>query len=51
MTETLIQVRELAKTYYTEAGEIPVLHGINMDIQQGEFVAIMGRRVQVNPPL
>ena len=42
MTETLIQVRELAKTYYTEAGEIPVLHGINMDIQQGEFVAIMG---------
>ena len=42
MTETLIEVRELAKTYYTEAGEIPVLHGINMDIQQGEFVAIMG---------
>ena len=42
MTETLIEVRELAKTYYTEAGEITVLHGINMDIQQGEFVAIMG---------
>ena len=42
MIETLIEVRELAKTYYTEAGEIPVLHGINMDIQQGEFVAIMG---------
>ena len=42
MTETLIEVRELAKTYYTEAGEIPVLHGITMNIQQGEFVAIMG---------
>jgi putative ABC transport system ATP-binding protein len=42
MTETLIRVRHLAKTYHTEAGELPVLHGIDLDIQQGEFIAIMG---------
>lgn len=42
MTEALIRVRHLAKTYHTEAGELPVLHGIDLDIQQGEFIAIMG---------
>ena len=42
MTETLIDIRALKKTYYTEAGALPVLHGIDLTIKQGEFVAIMG---------
>ena len=42
MTDTLIDIKALKKTYYTEAGELPVLHGIDLTIKQGEFVAIMG---------
>lgn len=42
MTESIIEVRQLVKTYYTEAGELPVLHGIDFKVERGDFVAIMG---------
>ena len=39
----LIQLRDVRKSYFSADVETPVLHGINVTIQQGEFVAIMGQ--------
>jgi putative ABC transport system ATP-binding protein len=38
----LIQARQLKKTYVTEDLTVPVLFGIDLSIDTGEFVAIMG---------
>jgi putative ABC transport system ATP-binding protein len=38
----LIEVRDLRKTYKNGNLEVPVLLGISLDINAGEFVAIMG---------
>ena len=38
----LIQTKDLKKTYITGDIETPVLHGIDLTIEKGEFVAIMG---------
>ncbi len=38
----LIQVRNLTKTYERAGERIDVLTGLNLDIEQGEFVAFMG---------
>ena len=38
----LIDVRDLRKTYKNGTLDVPVLLGINLEIQHGEFVAIMG---------
>lgn len=37
-----LQVRQLVKTYDTPAGPIEVLRGLDLDVQLGEAVAIMG---------
>ncbi len=39
---SLIEVKDLAKSYENEGVVTPVLHGISFDIKKGEFVAIMG---------
>ena len=39
----LIQLTDVRKSYFSAEVETPVLHGINVTIQQGEFVAIMGQ--------
>jgi putative ABC transport system ATP-binding protein len=39
---SLISVRGLDKTYYRGGEEIHVLQGLNLDVEQGEFVAFMG---------
>src|SRR5215472_2409514 len=41
-TGSLIQVRGLDKTYRRGGEEIHVLQGLNLDVEQGEFVAFMG---------
>ena len=41
--DVLIQLRDVHKSYFSADVETPVLHGINVTIQQGEFVAIMGQ--------
>jgi putative ABC transport system ATP-binding protein len=39
---TMIQVRDLRKTYQMGDIEVPALRGVSFGIQRGEFVAIMG---------
>ncbi|HEX5392171.1 MAG TPA: ABC transporter ATP-binding protein [Rhodocyclaceae bacterium] len=41
-TNPVIQVEGLAKSYETPAGPFPVLKDVNLSIEPGEFVAIMG---------
>ena len=40
--DTMIQVRDLHKTYRMGDIDVPALRGASFDIQRGEFVAIMG---------
>lgn len=39
---SLVQVRDLDKTYSRGGEEIHVLQGLNLDVEKGEFVAFMG---------
>lgn len=41
-SKALIQVRNLDKTYIKGGEQIHVLQGLNLDVDQGEFVAFMG---------
>ena len=41
-TETVIQVAGLGKYYVTDAGEFPALLSVDLTVQHGEYVAIMG---------
>jgi putative ABC transport system ATP-binding protein len=42
MAEPLIRIENLEKVYHRDQIEIPVLMGINLDIPEGEYVALMG---------
>lgn len=42
MKAPLIETRDLSKSYYNDEIETPVLFDINLAIDRGEFVAIMG---------
>ncbi|HQR03506.1 MAG: ABC transporter ATP-binding protein [Proteobacteria bacterium] len=42
MPSSVIAVRGLKKSYSTPAGDFPALKGVDLDIDAGEFVAIMG---------
>jgi len=42
MANTLIKVTNLVKNYYTDDVETKVLRGLSFEIEEGEFVAIMG---------
>ncbi len=43
MSEPLvIDITKLYKEYETDAGPVPVLHGLDVNVAPGEFVAIMG---------
>ena len=41
-SQSLIQVRNLDKKYVRGGEEIDVLQGLNLDVEEGEFVAFMG---------
>lgn len=43
VTAPLIELRNITKVYRREETEVPVLHGIDLSIQRGERVSIMGR--------
>ena len=38
----VIRIERLYKEYVTEAGAVPVLHGLDVTVNPGEFVAVMG---------
>ena len=38
----LVQIRNLSKTYRRGPEQVHVLHGIDLDIAEGDFVALMG---------
>ena len=38
----MIALRDVTKSYQVEAMAIPVLKGITLNVERGEFVAIMG---------
>jgi putative ABC transport system ATP-binding protein len=40
--ENIIEIKDLQKTYYGDEIATPVLHGLDLNIRQGEFIAIMG---------
>ncbi len=41
-TSDVIRIERLHKEYETAAGPVPVLHGLDVRVMPGEFVAIMG---------
>jgi putative ABC transport system ATP-binding protein len=41
--EPLIDMHQVVKTYETPSGPFPALQGINLRVQAGEFVAIVGK--------
>ena len=41
--DELIQMSGVVKTFKNAAGEFTVLHGIDLTIQRGDFVAIVGK--------
>lgn len=42
MSEKIVKVRNLSKSYYREKTEIPVLNGLSLDIHAGEFFGLIG---------
>src|SRR5690348_10522659 len=40
--DPVVEIVDLRKTYYVEEITVPVLHGINLKVMPGEFLAIMG---------
>src|SRR5438093_164470 len=42
MTQTIIAIRDLLKTYRIGTLEVKALRGISFEIERGDFVAIMG---------
>ncbi|MCP4570050.1 MAG: ABC transporter ATP-binding protein [FCB group bacterium] len=42
MAEAIVKVSNVTKTYYRGSLAIPVLHDINLDVDEGQFLALMG---------
>ncbi len=42
MSEPVVRVQGVAKTYYRDAQPVPVLENIDLTVNAGEFVALMG---------
>ena len=43
MSTDLITIRDIRKSYFSGGIETPVLHGLNIRIPHGDFVAVMGQ--------
>ena len=38
----VVELGNISKTYYTAAGEVDALRGVTLNVEQGEFLSIMG---------
>jgi putative ABC transport system ATP-binding protein len=38
----LVEIRDLSKVYYRDSQQIPVFDGVNLEMEEGEFLALMG---------
>ncbi|MFQ9505584.1 MAG: hypothetical protein ACLRZ2_01655 [Veillonella sp.] len=50
MNQAVIDIQGITKTYVNGKLSVPVLHGIDLQVNKGEFVSIMGPSAQVNQP-
>jgi putative ABC transport system ATP-binding protein len=42
MSNTIIQVQNVSKSYWRDSLEVPVLNDISIDVHEGEFLGLMG---------
>jgi putative ABC transport system ATP-binding protein len=42
MSNTIIQVQNVSKSYWRDSFEVPVLNNISIDVHEGEFLGLMG---------
>ena len=42
MSEPILSIRGLQRTYVTAAGSLPVLRGVDLDVAAGEIVGLIG---------
>src|SRR5258707_6418448 len=42
MSESMVQIRSVTKTYERGKQKVEVLHGLSLEIPKGDFVALMG---------
>jgi lipoprotein-releasing system ATP-binding protein len=42
MSEPVLSIRGLQRTYVTQAGKLPVLKGVDLDVRPGEIVGLIG---------
>lgn len=42
-SQPTVELRDVTKIYSSEAGEFPALRGINLSVQRGEFLGIVGK--------
>ena len=40
--EPFLQIQEVTKTYPTKKGPFTVLDGVNLEVEQGEFICVIG---------
>jgi len=38
----LVEIQDLTKVFYRDSQQIPVFDGVNLDMEQGEFLSLMG---------
>ena len=43
MNDALIKLHQLRKAYRTPAGDFPVLTGVDLTVQRGDFLAVLGK--------
>ena len=46
---SLVSIRNVTKTYQRGPEKVEVLHGIDLDIEEGDFVALRAPRVRARP--
>jgi len=49
MSEPIIEVRDLRKVYRAGDVEIHALRGVNLTVEAGELLCVVGRRARANP--